>query len=475
MTRIVILAPGRSLGSLLLSCLLLVFASLSLAGAAAAAGKPLAEADILRLLKEKIPASALVSQIHQDKISFAVTKPVIDRLKSAGATQPVLEALRQAQPLGLVWSRPAAFTLSEEAFVEVTPLVVDGGHDYLACTDDERHVSLLTNAGGAWKAYPVAPDLSVGNNVGARVLGLAVHQGVAYVAMIPNLSGNMQLMLAYNPGGNPAGPWLRASIYSTDSSQLQNPSLAVAGDQLVVAFDNFSAPKHSSNDVFLGKIALSDLSGSGTPPSAGITDLSTADDVPGGPSDMRPQLVSNNGELNLVWEKAGKTVVFSQAQIASGLDSLKQTQEIDTVTSPTDKSLQLAASGNSALVARFADDSNSSNAPGCCVVLAASNADGNWSTSNVGRTNLALEAPGLAIGDCGPAIAYVRAVSGNGARLAVATFAGGQWRTVELSEESANQPRLAVTATGLDLVYLSAVGQITVRSAVCYPPPAPLD
>jgi hypothetical protein len=476
MTLDVTHAPGRILGSLLFSCLLVVLAFVSPARAVAPVPRPLTESEILHLLKGKIPASGLISRIHQDKISFAMTKPVIEQLKTAGATQPVLEALRDAQPVGLVWSRPAQFTLSEEAFVEVTPLVAEGGHDYLACTDDTRHVSLLTNAGGSWKAYPIAPDLSVGNNVGARVIGLTVHQGVAYVAMVPNLSGNMQLILAYNPGGNPAGPWLRASIYSTDSTQLQNPSLAVAGDQLIVAFDDFSTQKRSSNDVFLGKIPLSELSVSGKAPSASIVDLSAADDVQGGPSDMRPQLFAGQGQLGIVWEKAGKTVIFGQAQIASGLDSLRQTQELNTVSDPTDKSLMLAASGNTKLVARFADDSDPNNAPGCCVVLATtSNAGGSWSTSSVGRTNLALEAPGLAVSDCGPSLAYVQAMSGNSQRLEVSTFSGGQWQHVGLSEGSANQPRLAATATGLDLVYVSAVGQITVRSATCYRAPAPLD
>ncbi|HEV2323569.1 MAG TPA: hypothetical protein VGS10_06430 [Terracidiphilus sp.] len=471
----VIPASGKSLSSLLLSCVLIVLAAVSAADAAPGGSSPLSESQILRLLKEKLPAGELVSRIHQDKISFAVTKPVIEQLKTSGAIQPVLEAVRDAQPVGLVWSRPSQFTLSQEAFVEVTPMVVDGGHDYLACTDDERHVSLLTNAGGAWKAYPVAPDLSVGNNVGARVLGLAVHQGVAYVAMVPNLSGNMQLMLAYNPGGNPAGPWLRASIYSTDSTQLQNPSLAVAGDQLLIAFDNFSAPKRSSNDVYLGKIPLADLSGNGKAPSASVMDLSTADDAPGGPSDTRAQLVADQGQVSAVWTKARKTIVFSQAQLSSGLDSLRQTQELNTVSDPTDKSLVLVASGNTELVARFADDSDPNNAPGCCVVLATSNTGGSWSTSPVGRTNLALEAPGLAISECGPSMAYMKAVSSNGERLAIATLSGGQWHSVELSEDSANQPRIAATDKGLDLVYLSAVGQIGVRSATCYLPPAPLN
>ncbi|HEV2134861.1 MAG TPA: hypothetical protein VGR47_11550 [Terracidiphilus sp.] len=474
MTIDVIHAPGKPLSSLLLSCVLLLLVSVSPAVAAPPAGKPLAESDVLRLLKEKLPAGTLAARIHQDRISFAVTKAVVEELKSAGASQAVLEAVRDAQPLGLVWSRPAQFTLSEEAFVEVTPLEADGGHDYLACTDDTRHVSLLTNAGGAWKAYPIAPDLSVGNNVGARVIGLTVHQGVAYVAMVPNLSGNMQLILAYNPGGNPAGPWLRAAIYSTGSSQLENPSLAVAGDQLIVAFDDFSTQKRSSNDVFLGKIPLSALSGSGKVPSASIQDLSAADDVQGGPTDISPQLFASQGQLGIVWEKAGKTVVFGQAQIASGLNSLRQTQELNTVSDPTDKSLQLAAGGSTELVARFASDSNDS-APGCCAVLVTSNVGGSWSTSSVGRTNLSLEAPGLAVSACGPSLAYVQAMSGNSQRLAVATLTGGQWRTEELSEDSANQPRLAATATGLDLVYISAVGQITMRSATCYPPPAPLN
>jgi hypothetical protein len=475
MIRHVIPAPGKSLVSLLLSSVLLVLLSVLPTSAIAAASKPLAESDVLQLLKEKLPAGELIGRIHQDRISFVVTKPVLDELKTAGASQPVLEALRDAQPIGLVWSRPAQFTLSQNDFVEVTPLVVDGGHDYLACTDDSRHVSLLTNASGEWKAYPLAPDLSVGNNVGARVIGLTVHQGVAYVAMIPNLYGNMQLMLVYDPGGNPAGPWKHASIYSTDSSQLQNPSLAVAGDQLLVAFDDFSAKKGSNSDVFLGNILLSDLSESGTAPTASITDLSSADDVQGGPSDMRPQLFASQGQLNMIWERAGKSVLFGQAQIASGLDSLRQTEELNTVSNPTDKSLQLAASGRTELIARFADDSDPNNAPGCCVVLATSNAGGSWSTSPIARTNLALEAPGLAVGNCGPSVAYVKAVSSNGQRLAVATLSGGQWKTMELSEDSANQPRLAATDAGLDLVYLSAVGQITVRSATCYPPPASLD
>lgn len=434
--------------------------------------KSLDKADVLRMVKAKQPEASMVAQIQQEKISFAITKPVIDELKAAGASRPVLEALRAAQPVGLVWSAATHASLGNTAMVEVTQMVSDGGHDYFACTSDEKQVALVTNAGGAWKPYPVAPGLDVGNNVGARIIGLAVNQGVAYIPMIPNQS-NPQMVLAYDPGGNPSGPWVRVPIYSTDSSTLENPSAAIAGDRLMVAFDDNNSRK-GKNDVFLATIPVSGLGATGKVPPVQIVDLTKADDSQGGPSDMRPELVVSEGEFNLAWEQAGKSILFVQAQIGSVPNNLPKPEVLRTDNDPTDKSLVLAATSSRAAVARFAQ--TESNAPGCCEALATSNRGGSWSTGSLGRTDLALAAPGVAISDCGPSVAYMRAVPGNEKHLTVATLANGQWGSQDLGGDEAHQPRLAATSSGLDLVYDSGgTGAIFVRSGVCYPPPAPLE
>jgi hypothetical protein len=435
--------------------------------------KPLDKTDVLRMLKAKEPDASVEAQIRQQKISFAITKPVIDELKTAGASRPVLEALRAAQPVGLVWSAPTVKSLSSDAMVEITPMVVDGGHDYFACTSDQKRVALVTNAGGAWKLYPVAPELDVGNNGGARIIGLAVNQGVAYVPMIPNNTPNAQIVLAYNPGGNPAGPWVKVLIYSSDSSTLENPSAAVAADELMVAFDDWIGAK-GKNDVFLATIPLSGLRANGKVPPVKIVDISKADDYSGGPSDERPELVVSQGEFNLAWEQGGKSILFIQAQVGSVPNNLPKPQVLHTASDPTDKSLVLAATGDHAVLVRF--EQTDSNDPGCCEVSVTHNAGGSWATNTVGRTNLAVQTEGVAVGDCGASVAYMRAVTGNVKQVTVATFADGQWRNQDLGGGDAYQPRLAATSSGLDLIYDSgSAGQIIVRSGVCYAPPAPLD
>ncbi len=434
---------------------------------------PLTEPDIVRLLGAHVPEEQLAKRLRLERISFVVTPAILHELQQAGASRQLQQTIREVQPQGLVWGPERHFTLSDHAMVEITPLVAEGGKDYFAFTGDDHRVRLATNSSGAWKTYDVAPNLDVGNSPNARVIGLAVHAGVAYLAMVA-VPEKMQILVASNASGNPAGPWVQSAVYTSDSSYLQDPSPTISGDSLVIAFDDVG-PMKNSNDVFVAKVPLRSLTGSGVAPSVAVTNVTRANDVQGGASDDHPQIVAIGDTLNLAWQEALKSLALARGQTAGqGTTWPRQWQTLHTATDEADKSLQLAAAGDTLVIARFVGNPDRNDSLGCCDVWATTNRGGAWSTQSIGRTGAALDSPGVAISDCGPSIAYSHAISGNTGRLTVGTFADGQWRSQDLRVTNPGSPRLAATASGLDLMYVSGWGQITFESAVCYPPPAPL-
>jgi len=436
--------------------------------------QPLTEPEIIRLLRAHVPEEQLAKRLQREKISFVITPSILHELQQSGASKELLQIIREAQPRGLVWGPAKQLTLSDHAMVEITPLVAENGKDYFAFTGDDHRVRLATNSSGAWKVYDVAPSLDVGNSPAARIIGLAVHAGVAYIPIVA-ATAKMQILVACNPSGNPAGPWVQSAVYTTDSSYLQDPSATISGDSLLIAFDDVGNRKNS-NDVFVAKVLLSSLTGSGTAPSVAVTNVTKANDVPGGASDDHPQIVAIGNTLNLAWQEALKSLVLARGQTTGqGTTWPRQWQTLHTAADEADKSLQLAAAGDTLLIARFVPNPDRNDSLGCCDVWATTNSVGAWSTQSIGRTGLALESPGVAVSDCGPSIAYSHAINGNTGRLMVGTFADGQWRSQDLGASNPGNPRLAVTPSGLDLIYVSGWGQITFESAVCYPPPAPLE
>jgi hypothetical protein len=435
--------------------------------------QPLTEPDIIRLLRAHVPEEQLAKRLRLEKISFVVTPSILHELQQSGASRELLQTIREAQPQGLVWGPERHLALSDHAMAEITPLVAEDGKDYFAFTGDDHRVRLATNSSGTWKIYDVAPNLDVGNSPAARVIGLAVHAGVAYLPMVA-VPEKMQILVASNPSGNPAGPWVQSAVYTSDSSYLQDPSPTISGDSLIIAFDDVGKMKNS-NDVFVAKVPLRSLTGSGTAPSVAVTNVTRANDVQGGASDDHPQIVAIGNTLNLAWQESLKSLALARGQTAGqGTSWPRQWQTLHTATDEADKSLQLAAAGDTLVMARFVGNPDRNDSLGCCDVWATTNRGGAWSTQSIGRTGSALESPGVAVSDCGPSIAYSHAINGNTGRLTVGTYADGQWRSQDLRASNPGNPRLAATASGLDLIYVSGWGQITFESAVCYPPPAPL-
>ncbi|MGA9978417.1 MAG: hypothetical protein WBQ08_07275 [Candidatus Sulfotelmatobacter sp.] len=435
--------------------------------------QPLTEPDIIRLLHAHVPEEQLSKRLRQEKISFVITPSILHEFQQSGASSELLQTIREVQPQGLVWGPAKQLALSDHAMVEITPLVAENGKDYFAFTGDDHRVRLATNSSGTWKTYDVAPNLEVGNNPAARVIGLAVHAGVAYIPMIA-VPAKMQILVAYNPSGNMAGPWLQSAVYTTDSSYLQDPSATISGDSLLIAFDDVGNRKNS-NDVFVAKVPLRNLTGSGTAPSVAVTNVTKANDVAGGASDDHPQIVAVGNTLNMAWQEALKSLVFARGQSAGqGTSWPRQWQTLHTATDEADKSLQLSAAGDTLLIAGFIGNPDRNDSLGCCDVWATTNGGGTWSTQSIGRTGMALESPGVAVSDCGPSIGFSHATSGNSGVLTVGTFADGKWKNQDLRASNPGNPRLAATPSGLDLIYVSGWGQITFESAVCFPPPAPL-
>jgi hypothetical protein len=426
------------------------------------------------LLQGHVPEEQLAKRLRQEKISFVVTTSILHELKQAGASRELLQTIREVQPQGLVWGPEKPHPLSDHAMGEITPLAAEDGKDYFASTGDDHRVRLATNSSGSWKIYDVAPNLEVGSSPGVRAIGLAVHAGVAYIPMVA-VAGKIEIVVASNPSGNPTGPWVQTVLYTTDSSYLQDPSATITGDSLLIAFDDVGKEKNS-NDVLVAKVPLRGLTSSGTAPSVAITNVTRTNDVQGGASDDHPQIVAVGNTLNLAWQEASKSLVFARGQSAEpGTTWPRQWQSLHTAADPADQSLQLAAAGDTLLIARFVPNPDRNDSLGCCDVWATTNSGGTWSTQSIGRTGLPMESPGVAVSGCGPSIAYSHAINGNTGHLTVGTFAGGQWSSQDLGGTDPRNPRLAATPSGVDLIYVSGWGQITVRSAVCYPPPAPLE
>lgn len=414
-------------------------------------------------------------------MNIAVKRSLVLLFFCCFSARPGMEAraaVKMKQPKkkelhGLVWGNPQHAVSSEHGVLDMTRLEIAGGHDYLAFSGaDDKLLYLASNASGKWTIDSIAPGLNVGIREGARTKSLAVHAGVAYVPfIIPTDNGNL-LGVIYDPSANLSGPWVRTPLYSTECAYLQDPSATIAGDSLVIAFDS-CGPSKTSNDVFVARVPLSSLPASGVPltaqppSSVKITNVTTYDDLQSGPADDHPEIAIAGDELKLAWQRGTKTLAFAEGASTSTAWPARP-DVLHTGTDAADQSLQLTAAGDTVLVARYVPDTALNNTPNCCHVFATTNSGGRWSTKNVGETNVPSQKPGVAIGSCGPSVAFIQTVQGATSRLVVATLAGGRWWHESVATD-AKDPRLAPTPSGLEMVYVKGYSDIIEQQAKCYP------
>ena len=437
-------------------------------------GGALHEGDLIRLLKMHVSPADVGAQARRQHIDFVVTVSAEQELRQAGADDRLLQTLREIQPQGLVWGPPRRVVSSDHGLVDVSNLVTEGGKHYLAFTGDDKRVRLASDASGPWKIYDAYMNSDVGNAANRWYVGLVVHNGAIYIPFVTFINGKNDLGVAYN--SNLSGPWSQAALFATDSSDFVNdPFGALSGDTLLVSFDSTVASK-GNDDVFVASIPLSKLPAAGAPFTAPlpaqVVNVSKADDMPSGPADHFAEIVSTAGGPQMAWERALKTLVFARGQSGStGITWPAMPELLHTATDEAQQSLQLAAAGQTDVIARFINNPNPSG-PACCDVFATTNATGKWVTEAIGGTNLALQRPGVVVSACGPSVAFQQAIQANPGRLTVATFEGGQWVHQSLAM-GAVQPRLTETPDGVDMVYQSGYGDLFLQHAKCYPPPAP--
>lgn len=441
------------------------------------AASPLDESDVIKLLQSHIPAAQVGERARRQGIRFALTAAVEQQLREAGADSALLETLSQIQPRGLVWG-PAKHvaTAAEHGLVDVSDLVTENGKHYVVFTGDDKHVYLASDANGTWKTYEIYGASYVGNGPNQWYVGLVVRGDAIYVPFVTPTDTGSVLAVSYNTSLQ--GTWAHAVLFAADNPNIHDPFGTLLRDTLLVSFD-MPGPRKTSDDVFVASIPLASLPAGGAPSNAPlpaqVSNVSHADDVQSGPDDGYAEIVPAEGGLDIAWQRAEKTLVFAQGQFGgpNGATWPPTPQLLNAATDEGQQSLQLAASGQTVVIAQFINKPNQGNGPGCCDVWATSNASGSWATQNIGSTNMALQKPGVAVSACGPSVAFQQAMSDNSERVAVSTFEGGRW-VQQLLGENAMQPRLAATPDGMDLVYQSGYGDIFFQHAQCYPPPAPL-
>ena len=368
-------------------------------------------------------------------------------------------------------------------------LVLDGRHEYWVYVDSSHNPWLATNAGasGRWANYNVGVNGLSNAGGGKPMLGIAVHNGVVY---IPYIAGDGSLDLTYNPTGNPAGPWVQATIVTPNPNcvstglgcETTDPSAALSGANLVVVFDDApggaggTASGHA-NDVYDATLPLSALSSqSGGSPAWNIGNLTGNPASPaymagGSGTSYAPFVTSNGSYLDVAWQSGGSALSF----IGGASHGLRQTAF--TLPGAFNEEMQVAvggADGTASLCPSCADMSTAGGVAAIAMIAngqtgyvnyAATNAGGSWSYQLLPgsvATNNGSDRPSAAVGLCGPAVAYDTPSSHTGtSQVHVAIFLGGQWRpqAVGVAQRNSNDPQFpalaAATSDGFDLVYVS--------------------
>ncbi len=368
---------------------------------------------------------------------------------------------------GLSWSQPQPVLTLEggASLIWASNLIVDGGKEYWVYVDSSANPWLATDAGGTWRNYGLGIQGLEHSGATTPLGSIAVQNGVVYVPYLDGSSGSLDL--AYNPSGNPSGPWVQVPVVPANTSgalcglgtETENPSAAIAGSNLYVSFQD-GAPCNTpgAGQVYMASIALSSLSqSSGGSPSWSIQNISAAQG-----NSTAPAITSDGQTVSLAWDYNGGSLQFMN-DVSSG-----QSQSI--FAAPTDfyGHMQLAAGsvggGSVHAVALYAGGNSST-------AYAATDAGGSWSSAQLGptsgsgvNTSSGQDDPAAAIGFCGVAVAYNNNPTSNfytGDTVYVATYAGGQWNPVAVGSAQNNPlqlPALAPIPGGFDLLYVNNDG-----------------
>ena len=120
--------------------------------------KPLSEKDLVKLIELQIDDGAVVSKLQKEGVAFAVDDETLERLKNAGASDPVLEAVRTAAKASTKPSSPPGKAVTYEDVLKLLELGIDERQilDRLAksptlFTLDATQVSELKKAGASEK------------------------------------------------------------------------------------------------------------------------------------------------------------------------------------------------------------------------------------------------------------------------------------------------------------------------------------
>lgn len=439
---------------------------------------------------------------------------VILNMRNAGQ---VIQQQAEQQQTGQIFRQPVKPTrfplrpvlaLQGGTVYWASNLVLDGRYEYWVYVDSSHNPWLATNAGasGRWANYSVGVNGLSNAGGGKPMLGIAVHNGVVY---IPYIAGDGSLDLTYNPTGNPAGPWVQATIVTPNPNcvstglgcETTDPSAALSGANLVVVFDDApggaggTASGHA-NDVYdatLPLSALSSQSGGGSP-AWNIGNLTGNPASPaymagGSGTSYAPFVTSNGSYLDVAWQSGGSALSF----IGGASHGLRQTAF--TLPGTFNEEMQVAvggAGGTASLCPSCADMSAAGGVAAIAMIAngqtvyvnyAATNAGGSWSDQLLPgsvATNNGSDRPSAAVGSCGPAVAYDTLMGSNAytSQVQVAIFSGGQWlpQVVGVAQRNSNSPQfptLAAAGNGFDLVYVSderGSPQLYAQFVACHPP-----
>ena len=341
----------------------------------------------------------------------------------------------------------------------MTPLVSSGGRDYLVASIGGTPW-LLSDAGGAWKAYNTGiTDYVSGEGEGHDAL--AVARAIPFIAYVDTSNG---LKLAFARSGL-GGPFSTTVIVPAAAGKSCGPgvnptapAVAVVGGTLAVAFEaapqcNASGSTHGQ-DVYVAATSLQALAAGESPPRWHVAAVTAGYAQDG----YFPALAADGDALDLAYQGSNGTIYFVAGR-PRGTGFAWPAQPGVVVSLGTDRKMDrpkmtLAAADHVDVLALYAGGNTSD-------VWAATNASGRWTSGKLAAQRaIGDRRPAAALGACGPAVVF-EAPPNNAAgnHVVLATFAGGAWRsrtagTVQASDD-AMWPALAATPRGMDLTYLN--------------------
>lgn len=384
----------------------------------------------------------------------------------------------------LAWSQSKPVLTLSGAPGSLSPLVADGGKQYLVGTF-KGSLDLLTNAGGTWRQYPTdISDYPLDSGLG--LYGLAVSSGVAYV---PYIDRHQDVRLAFDPGG-PGRPWREVTVLAHANAlcglgiEPGDPAAAVASGQVALAFDDSVCPHQGLNtnlDIYVASVPVAALRSWGPTPTwhiAGVT-------VPYAVGGDYPALAVDGRDLDLAYEfdnHSGDIGFVQGMPAARGFAwPTKPTRFAAVPKQGMDlPALFLTAGGRAgvqAAAAMFADGVD---------VWAATLARGRWTSAMLARDVAeGSQRPAAALGDCGPSLSYQLTGPGRSG-AAVTTRRGSRWVTQRISPAEASGddmwPQIVLTAPNvMQLLFLDDDSGKTVlygargacRAISAVPPAAP--